>query len=100
MKFAFDVGYIYLKYLTNMTGSYLIFWDIVGHCLVLSTNGAFLTHVGNIIIPVLPIYQCAGQQFQFNYPHMDIMDSPQKFIRNPNWYYNSNLKKYDAIDYV
>ena len=31
---------------------------------------------------------------------MDVMDSLQKFASKPNWYHDSILKKYDAIDYV
>ena len=56
MGFAFDISHIYPKSFTNMTGSYLIFWDVIQHCLVISTCGAFLTHVGNINIPIWPIY--------------------------------------------
>ena len=59
-----------------------------------------MTHVGNINVPIWPIYQRPGQQFRFDYPQMDVMDSPQKFISEPDWYHDSILEKYDAIDYV
>ena len=68
--------------------------------MVLSTSGAFFTHVCNINIPIWPIYQCPSQQFRFGYSQMDVMDSSQKFISEPNWYHDSILEKYDAIDYA